>query len=170
MPSRTRTGDKPAPAALPPIAPFHVTAVASMPHRRGAASRWHRRRKSVSPHRLIAVPIEVEAGPLPSAKGDKLAQEPVMQRNPGVIYGLGNLVENAIDFARSKVEVKARWSEDEVRIEIADDGEVDAVLELGERVYPEIERAAAPEALVQVHQPFLRRRSLRPSRLAACPR
>ncbi len=79
--------------------------------------------ESVSPHRLIAVPIEVEAGPLPSAKGDKLAQEPVMQRNPGVIYGLGNLVENAIDFAASKVEVKARWSEDEVRIEIADDGE-----------------------------------------------
>ena len=79
--------------------------------------------ESVSPHRLIAVPIEVEAGPLPSAKGDKLAQEPVMQRNPGVIYGLGNLVENAIDFARSKVEVKARWTENEVRIEIADDGE-----------------------------------------------
>jgi two-component system, sensor histidine kinase RegB len=79
--------------------------------------------ESVSPHRLIAVPIEVEAGPLPGAKGDKLAQEPVMQRNPGVIYGLGNLVENAIDFARSKGEVKARWSEDEVRIEIADDGE-----------------------------------------------
>jgi two-component system sensor histidine kinase RegB len=46
-----------------------------------------------------------------------------MQRNPGVVYGLGNLVENAIDFARSKVEVKARWSEDEVRIEIADDGD-----------------------------------------------
>ena len=60
---------------------------------------------------------------MPGAKGDKLAQEPVMQRNPGVIYGLGNLVENAIDFARSKVEVKARWSEDEVRIELADDGE-----------------------------------------------
>jgi two-component system sensor histidine kinase RegB len=77
----------------------------------------------VSPHRLIAVPIEVETGPVPGAKGDTLAQEPVMQRNPGVIYGLGNLVENAIDFARSKVEVKARWSEDEVRIEIADDGE-----------------------------------------------
>ena len=56
-------------------------------------------RRSVSPHRLVAVPIEVEAGPAPGAKGDELAQEPVMQRNPGVIYGLGNLVENAIDFA-----------------------------------------------------------------------
>ena len=44
------------------------------------------------------------------------------ERNPGVLYGLGNLVENAIDFAASKVEVEARWSKDEVRIVIADDG------------------------------------------------
>ena len=79
--------------------------------------------ESVSPHRLVAVPIEVETGPAPGVKpGERSAPEPVMQRNPGVIYGLGNLVENAIDFAASKVEVKASWSEDEVRIEIADDG------------------------------------------------
>ena len=39
-----------------------------------------------------------------------------------MLYGLGNLVENAIDFAASKVEVEARWSKDEVRIVIADDG------------------------------------------------
>ena len=70
----------------------------------------------------VAVPIEVRPGPRLERRGGKLAQEPVMQRNPGVIYGLGNLVENAIDFATSKVEVKARWSEDEVKIEIADDG------------------------------------------------
>src|SRR5215468_9789357 len=79
--------------------------------------------ESVSPHRLIAVPIEVETGPVPDLKpGDRLAQEPVMLRNPGVIYGLGNLVENAIDFADSKVEVNANWSGNEVRIQIADDG------------------------------------------------
>ena len=46
-----------------------------------------------------------------------------MQRNPGVVYGLGNLVENAIDFAATKVKVDAHWSQDEVRIVIADDGE-----------------------------------------------
>jgi two-component system sensor histidine kinase RegB len=49
-------------------------------------------------------------------------QEPITERNPGVLYGLGNLVENAIDFAASKVEVDARWSKDEVTIVIADDG------------------------------------------------
>jgi two-component system, sensor histidine kinase RegB len=73
----------------------------------------------VAPHRLVAVPIEVTTGP---ARDEAQTLEPVTQRNPGMIYGLGNLVENAIDFANSKVEVEARWSKDEVRIVIADDG------------------------------------------------
>jgi two-component system, sensor histidine kinase RegB len=77
----------------------------------------------VSPHRLVAVPIEVVTDPAQGiVAGSPAAQEPVMQRNPGVLYGLGNLVENAIDFAASKVEVEARWSQDEVRVVIADDG------------------------------------------------
>lgn len=75
----------------------------------------------VEPHRLVDVPIDVTIGPAqdgPSAG----APEPVTERNPGMLYGLGNLVENAVDFADSKVEVDARWSKDEVRIVIADDG------------------------------------------------
>jgi len=72
----------------------------------------------VAPHRLVAVPIEVTTGP---ARGATLP-EPVTERNPGMLYGLRNLVENAIDFAASKVEVEARWSKDEVSIVIADDG------------------------------------------------
>ncbi|MGE0521785.1 MAG: ActS/PrrB/RegB family redox-sensitive histidine kinase [Variibacter sp.] len=48
--------------------------------------------------------------------------EPVVARNPALLYGLGNLVENAVDFAREKVEVAARWSPREVAITIADDG------------------------------------------------
>ena len=78
----------------------------------------------VAPHRLLAVPIEVRTGPLDGVERCSAAgKEPVTQRNPGVIYGLGNLVENAIDFAASKVEVDAHWSQDEIRIVIADDGE-----------------------------------------------
>lgn len=77
----------------------------------------------VDPHRLIAVPIEVTTGPFPNIETDSPGgREPVMQRNPGIIYGLGNLVENAVDFAATKVEVDARWSEDTVRVVIADDG------------------------------------------------
>lgn len=50
------------------------------------------------------------------------AAEPVGQRRPGVLYGLGNLVENAVDFALEKVEITATWSAREVTITIADDG------------------------------------------------
>jgi two-component system sensor histidine kinase RegB len=77
----------------------------------------------VSPHRLVAVPIEVHTGPakdLPA--GADPGPEPITQRNPGVIYGLGNLVENAIDFASTKVEVDATWSKDEVKVVVQDDG------------------------------------------------
>lgn len=78
----------------------------------------------VEPHRLMAVPIEITARPVPGTEpGAPAALEPVTQRNPGVIYGLGNLVENAVDFAATKVDVEADWSTDEVRIVIADDGE-----------------------------------------------
>jgi two-component system, sensor histidine kinase RegB len=77
----------------------------------------------VAPHRLVAVPIEVTTGPAQiGASPDATLQEPVTERNPGVLYGLGNLVENAIDFAASQVDVEARWSKDEVTIVIADDG------------------------------------------------
>ncbi len=76
----------------------------------------------VAPHRLMAVPIEVEIGPAPDASRGATRPEPICERNPGMIYGLGNLVENAVDFAASKVRVEARWSNDEVRIVIADDG------------------------------------------------
>ena len=90
----------------------------------------------VEPHRLVAVPIEVKTGPSASVEPSSAdAREPVTQRNPGVLYGLGNLVENAIDFAATKVEVDASWSQDEVRIVIADDGEgfpPDVLEQLGE--------------------------------------
>jgi two-component system sensor histidine kinase RegB len=77
----------------------------------------------VEPHRLVSVPIDVTTGPGGGLDpASPAAQEPVMQRNPGVLYGLGNLIENAIDFASSRVEATATWTADEVRIVIADDG------------------------------------------------
>jgi two-component system sensor histidine kinase RegB len=47
---------------------------------------------------------------------------PVCTRNPGILYGLGNLLENAVDFARTMVRVEARWTETLVAIVIEDDG------------------------------------------------
>lgn len=48
--------------------------------------------------------------------------EPVIARNPGILYGLGNIVENAVDFARETVTITANWDADEVEIVVADDG------------------------------------------------
>lgn len=48
--------------------------------------------------------------------------EPVAHRNPAIHYGLGNLLENAVDFADSTVTVTARWNDSQILLEIADDG------------------------------------------------
>lgn len=48
--------------------------------------------------------------------------EPVGRRNPAVVQGLVNLVENAVDFARKQVTVTAAWTAETVSVEIADDG------------------------------------------------
>ena len=48
--------------------------------------------------------------------------EPACRRNPGLVYGLGNLVENALDFAAAEVIVRARHSPGKVSVTISDDG------------------------------------------------
>lgn len=90
----------------------------------------------VEPYRPLAIPITVTAGPKPGvyAKSDS-AGEPVTDRNPGVLYGLGNIIENALDFAKEQVNVDASWSRDEVRIVVTDDGDgfpPDVLEQLGE--------------------------------------
>ena len=68
----------------------------------------------VEPQRNFGVEVRV------SQEGD--GPEPVCLRNPGLMYGLGNLVENAIDFARSEVCIRASWSAQAVTVSIEDDG------------------------------------------------
>jgi two-component system sensor histidine kinase RegB len=48
--------------------------------------------------------------------------EPVGARNPAVVYGLGNLLENAVDFANKHVSVGASWDDDNIEVTISDDG------------------------------------------------
>src|SRR5215470_9235764 len=69
----------------------------------------------VAPHRNFGVAINVAVAP-----GE--AGEPVGGRNPAVLYGLGNLLENAVDFAHERVEVAAWWSGQDVAVTITDDG------------------------------------------------
>src|SRR5579871_2056089 len=69
----------------------------------------------VAPHRGAGVAIDVEI-----AKDDP--REPVGARNPAVLYGLGNILENAVDFARERVQVTATWTDDKVVVVVNDDG------------------------------------------------
>ncbi len=48
--------------------------------------------------------------------------EPVGRRDPSILYGLGNIIENAVEFANSRVEITADWDSDWVSIMITDDG------------------------------------------------
>ena len=75
----------------------------------------------VQPHRALGTEVAIIAGPRPETGGED-RKEPVLLRNPGVLYGLGNIIENAIDFARTGVEISALWDSQDVIITIADDG------------------------------------------------
>ena len=75
--------------------------------------------EAASPYRSYDVEIAIMARRGESAE---TLGEPVGERNPAVLYGLGNIIENATDFARSRVEIEAEWTLREVRITIADDG------------------------------------------------
>jgi two-component system, sensor histidine kinase RegB len=67
-----------------------------------------------APHRDFGVEIDVER----SGGGG----EPVVRRSAGLLYGLGNLIENAVDHAKSRVTIALNWTPRDIRIEIRDDG------------------------------------------------
>jgi two-component system sensor histidine kinase RegB len=55
----------------------------------------------------------------PDTKGDP---QPQVWRAPELLHGLGNIIENATDFAKSKIRVQARWNASQLRISVEDDG------------------------------------------------
>ncbi|MEA2979720.1 MAG: two-component system, sensor histidine kinase RegB [Alphaproteobacteria bacterium] len=67
----------------------------------------------VAPHRNFGIAIDVALQQDPAPMG---------ARNPAILYGLGNLLENAVDFAQSRVEITADWSDEDVAVTISDDG------------------------------------------------
>jgi two-component system, sensor histidine kinase RegB len=77
--------------------------------------------EAAEPYRGFNVNLLVSAAPESGSEGGA-AIEPVGERRPGVMYGLGNLVENAVDFARERVEIAAKWTARDVTVTIADDG------------------------------------------------
>ena len=69
----------------------------------------------------VARPLEGSGKPI-FIESPETADEPVFKRNVGVLYGLGNLIENAAQFAHSRVSVDASWDDKSIGVLIADDG------------------------------------------------
>src|SRR3981081_3694622 len=90
--------------------------------------------ETVAPHRDFGVEIKVRI----AVTG---ASEPVGTRNPAILYGVGNILENAVDFARSRVEGNGWWNTETGEIMISDDGP-----------------GFAPDTLKRIGEPYLSRR------------
>ncbi len=75
-------------------------------------------------------------------------EEPIFKRSAGLLYGLGNLIENATHFAKSRVDVDASWDRNAITVAIADDGPgfaEDLLARLGEPYLTTRARNTAPE-------------------------
>ncbi len=69
------------------------------------------------------------------AEAADASAEPVLVRAPEILHALGNLIENARQFAGRTVRVTTRWSAEELRVTVRDDGPgfaIDILGELGE--------------------------------------
>jgi two-component system, sensor histidine kinase RegB len=73
------------------------------------------------PHAIVGIDIvyataagrDLDAHPM---------EEPLVMRSPEIMHGLGNLIQNAAQFAVRAVDVTTSWSEDTVAVDIVDDG------------------------------------------------
>ncbi len=71
--------------------------------------------ETVAPYREFGIALEfVERSPR--------ADEPVFRRNAGIIYGLGNLIENAVDYASGRVTITTSYDPETILVAVEDDG------------------------------------------------
>ena len=68
--------------------------------------------------------------------------EPEVARAPEILHGLGSIVENAIAFATSRVEIATEWDRRKVRVLVTDDGPGFDPAILGELGEPYLSRRA----------------------------
>ena len=67
----------------------------------------------VSPHRGLGAEIVIDA------HGDGPIE---VKRMPEIVHSLGGIVENAVGFAQSRVDIEARWTREMIEIVVRDDG------------------------------------------------
>ncbi len=75
-------------------------------------------REAAEPHSERGKNVEI----ITSEDTDQPQRQPIVERRPEVIHGLRNLIQNAVDFANTKVIIEAAWNSDKIRLRIADDG------------------------------------------------
>ena len=70
-----------------------------------------------APHRGedLSIDVDVPHGETPGA-------QPQVWRTPELLHGLGNIIENAADFAQTRVAVKGSWDANNLQMTIEDDG------------------------------------------------
>ena len=95
-------------------------------------------REAAEPHSDRGKAVHICAG---SPDEAARAAQPVIRRQPEVIHGLRNLIQNAVDFSRGNVWVDADWSDSRIRLRIMDDG-----------------AGFPPQLLGRIGDPFVRRR------------
>ncbi len=77
--------------------------------------------EAAAPYAAALKPIHIFVHPSTGTTGPD-AVEPLGARRPGVLYGLGNILENAVDFAHKRVDLTAEWDAGQVVVTISDDG------------------------------------------------
>lgn len=75
-------------------------------------------REAAEPHAERGKSLHFDISP--GAGGDP--KQPTIRRQPEIIHGIRNLVQNAVDFAEANVWVDVHWTQDIVMVRIIDDG------------------------------------------------
>ncbi|MDP3737996.1 MAG: ActS/PrrB/RegB family redox-sensitive histidine kinase, partial [Hyphomonadaceae bacterium] len=98
--------------------------------------------EAAEPHAGSGIHVQCSSSPL-NGTGEGDDRAPVVTRKPEIIHALGAFIENAASFATKEVSVNARWSDQEIRIYVTDDGP-----------------GFAPSVLAKLGEPYFSERSV----------
>jgi two-component system, sensor histidine kinase RegB len=106
-------------------------------------------REAAEPHMARGKRVEFALAPVEGSPD----RQPTILRRPEIIHGMRNLVQNAVDFARSTVWIEGEWTDRSVTIRIIDDGEGFPPHAIG-RIGDPFLRFRRPEAEVEADTPL----------------
>lgn len=75
-------------------------------------------KEAAEPHMLRGKTVNFHLTPT----ADVVLTQPTIARQPEIIHGLRNLIQNAVDFSRTTVNIDLSWSATDIHIRISDDG------------------------------------------------